>query len=463
MAATLHFTRGLAAALCVAAGSALAAAPAPLAEAAGRVMQEAASTARFNGAVVLMRDGAIVFEHAVGLAQREPDRPFTVDTPSDGGSLAKTMTAALMHEWVAEGRLSLDDPVTRHLPDYPNARHTVRDLVSHRSGLPDYAFFDVDFQPGQPRDTTDLLAVLARRKPPMDLPPGVVAEYSNLGFDLAALVLERVSGKKVGELWSERYFKRLGMQATYARPARFADWPGPRVLGYRFRNDAWELHDAVDGEGFIGASNVHASARDWARWGDAFARGLAMAPDRLQAGLREGLFDSGMRNRLTRLSWYCHADLERCHYTGAYNGFFSQVYWDRARREVVAYVSNGTLPPWRCAALTRDLVDVLAGRTPAPEPVQQPLRVLNKDIPSWAGGYSAPGLGPLAISSQGAQAFVRVGSGGLASIYPVGGGVFYAPMLDLWLGFSGTPEEPMLHLRSVFDTADAKRLGARGG
>lgn len=463
MAATLNFTRTMAAALCVATGAALAATPAPLAEAAGRVMQEAAIGARFNGAVVLMRDGVIVFEHAVGLAQRQPDRPFTVDMPSDGGSLAKTMTAALMHEWVADGRLRLDDPVTRHLPDYPNARHTVRDLVSHRNGLPDYAFFDADFKPGQVRDTADLLAVMARRKPPMDLPTGVKAEYSNLGFDLAALVLERVSGRKVAELWHERYFKRLGMQHTFARPARFADWPGPRVPGYRFRNDVWELNDAVDGEGFIGASNVHASARDWARWGDAFARGQAMAPDRLQAGLREGLVDSGLDNRLTRLSWYCHADLQRCHYTGAYNGFFSQVYWDRSRREVVAYVSNGTLPPWRCAALTRDLVDVLAGRTPTPEPVLQPLRVLNKDLPQWAGRYDAPGLGPLAISSQGEQAFMRVGSGDLVSIYPAGGGVFYAPMLDLWLAFSGTPEAPTLHLRSVFDTADAKRLGARSG
>jgi len=463
MAATMHVTRALVAALSVATGAALAATPEPLAEAAGRVMQEAAGAGRFNGAVVLMRDGVVVFEHAVGLAQRQPERPFTVDTPTDGGSLAKTMTAALVHEWVAEGRLNLDDPVNRHLPDYPHTRQTVRDLVSHRSGLPDYAFFDTDFKPGQVRDTADLLAALARRKPPPDLPPGVTAEYSNLGFDLAALILEQVSGKKIAVLWSERYFKRLGMQATYARPARFADWPGPRAPGYRFRNDTWELNDAVDGEGFIGASNVHASARDWARWGDAFARGQAMAPDRLQAGLREGLVESGMDNRLTRLSWYCHADLQRCHYTGAYNGFFSQVYWDRSRREVVAYVSNSTLPPWRCAALTRDLVDVLAGRTPTPEPVAQPVRVLNKDLPQWAGRYQAARLGPLTLGSQGEQASLRVGNGALVSIYPTGGGVFYAPMLDLWLGFSGTPEAPILHLRSVFDTADAKRLGARGG
>ncbi len=447
-------------------GFASAATPVPVAvvaERAGRVMQEVAAEARFNGAVVLMRDGMVVFEQAIGLAQRDPDRPFTVDTPTDGASLAKTMTAALVHELVAEGRFSLDDRVSRHLPAYPNKRHTVRDLVSHRSGLPDYDFFDADFKPGEPRDTADLLAVLARRKPAPALPPGVKVEYSNLGFDLAALVVEKVTGQKIAMLWQERYFKRLGMGGTYARPARFADWQLPRTLGYLWKNEAWVLNDAIDGEAFIGASNVHASARDWARWGDAFARGHVMAPERLDAGLREPMLDSGMTNRLSRLSWYCNAGQQRCHYTGAYNGFFAQVHWDRTRREVVAYVSNSTLPPWRCAALTRDLADALAGRELMPESVKAPLRVLRKDLRRWAGRYSAPGLGTLAITTRKQRAFVQIGSGERASLYPAATGVFYAPTLDLWLGFSGTPEAPTLHLRSVFDIADAQRLPARGG
>ncbi|MDP3135464.1 MAG: serine hydrolase domain-containing protein, partial [Burkholderiaceae bacterium] len=204
-----------------------------VAEQAGRVMQDIAQHAHFNGAVVLMRDGQVIFEQAIGLAQRKPDRPFTVDTTSDGASLAKTLTAALVHEMAAEGRLNLDDPVTRHLPAYPYAKHTLRDLVSHRTGLPDYGAFDADFKPDQVRDTADLLAVLVKRKPAPALAPGVQVEYANLGFDLAALVVERVTGQKITSLWQERYFKRLGMQGTFARPARFADWPVPRTPGYQ--------------------------------------------------------------------------------------------------------------------------------------------------------------------------------------------------------------------------------------
>lgn len=427
---------------------------------ASRVMRDVVQHARFNGAVVLMRDGVVVFEHAAGLAQRQPDRPFTIDTPSDGASLAKTLTAALIHELVLEGLLSLDDPVTRYLPTYPYTQQTVRDLVTHRSGLPDYGFFDSDFKPDEARHTADLLAVLARRHPPSNLAEGVKVEYDNLGFDLAGLVAERATGRSLDTLFRERYFQRLGLDGIFLRPPLFQDWPVPRTLGYQWKDNRWQLFDAIEGEGFIGASNIHGSARDWARWGDAFARGYVMAPERLEAGLREPMLESGMRNRLCRLSWYCDTGQQRGHYTGAYNGFFSQVYWDRARHEVVAYVSNSTLPPWRCVAFTRDLIEALAGRPPTPDPVQKPRRIATKDLPLWAGEYSAEGLGSLYVTVQAGRAFVRVGKGELASLYSAAPGVLYAPTLDLWLAFSGTPDKPVLHLRSVFDTADAQRLAA---
>lgn len=451
-------------ALCGVAGSSLASASSQgtLAQRAARVMADVARQAHFNGAVVLMRDGQIVYEHAVGLAQRKPDRPFSTRTPSDGASLAKTMTAALIHELVAEGRLSLDDPVTRHLPHYPYAQHTLRDLVSHRSGLPDYDFFEPDFKPDQPRDTADLLAALAQRKPALGLASGVQVEYSNLGFDLAALIAERVTGQKIGALYRERYLKPLGMDTTFARPARFADFPLPRTPGYQLKNNSWQLNDALEGEGFVGASNMHASARDWALWGDGFARGHVMPAARLEAGLREPMLNSGMGSHLTRLSWYCDAQQQRCHYTGAYSGFFAQVYWDRARREVVAYVSNSTLPPWRCAALTRDLIRALAGQTAQPDTAPKPVRIAKKDLQRWAGAYSAPGMGELQISTQADRAFVRVGGGELASLFPAAPGVLYAPTLELWMAFSGTPDNATLHLRSVFDQTDAKRVPASG-
>ena len=428
------------------------------------VLHDVHSSADFAGAVVLMRDGQVVYEKAVGLAQRNPDRPFTTRTPSDGGSLAKTLTAAAVWELVAEGRLSLDDRVIRHVPEYPYPGHTVRQLLTHRNGLPDYGVFDADFASGQVRDTTDLLRAVVKRQPQPVFAPGVDVEYSNLGFDTAALVVERITGQRIESWWRERYFVPLGLQDMFARTARFADWPVPRTVGYRREGGAWVLDDAFDGEAFIGASNVHASARDWARWGDGFASGRVMAAARLQAGLEEAMLDSGLGNRLTRLSWYCDAGLQRCHYTGAYNGFFSQVYWDRARREVVAWVSNSSLAPWACARLTRDLVDVLAGRVPATEAVPVLTAIPKAERTRWAGVYESVSIGRLAIDvAANGHSVLRVNGGERVSLIALPAGVFYAPMLELWLGFTGAADDPTLHIRSVFHVAQARRLSVSGG
>ena len=432
--------------------------PADVARLADAAVDHAASGDRFNGAVVLMRDGQVVYQRGVGLAQRNPDRPYTPATVSDGGSMAKTLTAATLWDLVAQARLRWDDPVVRHVPGYPYPEQTVRDLVTHRAGLPDYGRFESDFAPGQVRTTNDLLRATGQRQPRPVRPPGVQVEYDNLAFDTAALVAERVTGQTLQAQWAERWFVPLGLTSMFARPARFADWPGPRTPGYRFKDGAWVLHDAEDGEGFIGASNVHASALDWARWGDAFARGRALAPDRLQAGLQEAMFDSGLPSSLTRLSWYCDAQRQRCHYTGAYNAFFAQVHWDRARREVVAWVSNSTLPPLRTAALTRDLIDALAGRAARPDPMPEPARIAAADLVRWTGHYRAASLGAMQLGVTDGRPHLQVGQGQRVSVFQVTRQVFYAPLLDLMLAFSGPAEAPTLHLRSVFHIDDARRL-----
>lgn len=431
--------------------------PERVAALAAQVLQRAAERDDFNGAVVLMRDGQIVYEGAVGLAERQPDRPFRPDTPNDGASLAKTLMAALVWERAQQGRLSLDDPVVRHLPGYPHRAQSVRDLVTHRTGLPDYDFFERDFAPGQPRDTADLLAVLARRKPADIRAPGIVTEYSNLGYDLAGLVVERLDGRRLGPVLRERFFAPLAMDSAFARPARFADWPGPRTRGYRRDGARWVDHDVSDGEAHIGASNVYGSARDWARWGDAFAREQALPREMLEAGLRQAVVASGMDSALTALSWYCDGPRQRCHYTGHYNGFYSQVWWDRSRREVLAYVSNNTLAPWRCAALTREWIAALEGReSPVVEPPPA-LRLPRAERAALSGRYEAPGFGTLELQLSPQHGWLRVGDGERASVFAVPGGVLYAPTLDLWLRFTGTKAAPVLQLQSVFRVGEARR------
>lgn len=212
---------------------------------------------QFSGAIALMRDGRLVHARGWGLANHETGTPFTPETPSDGGSLAKTFTAAGLWWLVHEGRLSMQQRVQDLVPEYPHADVTVAQLIAHSNGLaPEYESFDRHFQPRQARTTAALLAIAGRETPQPTFPPGSRFEYSNLAYDTAGAVIERVSGQTYAVFVRERFFAPHGLVHSFARPAHFADWPAPRTRGYRFRQGRWQDHDAYDDEAFLGASNL---------------------------------------------------------------------------------------------------------------------------------------------------------------------------------------------------------------
>lgn len=230
-----------------------------------------------SGAIVFSRDGATVFARGYGLANHAAGLAFTPDTPADGGSLAKTFTAAALQALAHEGRVDLDAPVTRFVPTYPHAATTVRHLVVHSDGLPPYhEFFDPYFGPTDIRTTEALLDVVRAQRPQPSFPPGTRFEYSNLGWDVAALIIERLTGQSYEAVLRERFLAPFAMKRTFARPARLADWSGTRTLGYRWVDSAWQVVDVFDNEAFLGASNLYFSAHDLARWANAWALGEAL-------------------------------------------------------------------------------------------------------------------------------------------------------------------------------------------
>jgi len=425
------------------------------------LLEPLAASGDLSGAVVLMRDGRTVYTRAIGLANREANVAFSADTPSDGASLAKTFTAAAVHLLVAEGRMSLDAPVTRYVAEYPHATTTLRHLLAHSAGLPDYDVFDSAFAAETVRTTKAMLDIVAARDIPPAFTPGTRFEYSSFAFDVAALAVERVTGRPFEAWLRERFFDRLAMTATFVRPARLVDWPGPRTIGYRRQGDAgWQVFDVFDNEGFHGGSNFYLSAHDLARWANAFASGTVLPADVVRTGLQPAALDSGAALGLRRLSWYCDTGAERCSYAGDLHGFYSIAVWDRRRRESAVYVSNSTLPPWRRAALAADLADALAGRPAAQRPEPVLAAYPRTGLAAIAGRYHAATLGAVTIEVRDGLTRLRIGDGPGYRAFRVSRDVFTVPGLDLWLGFAGAPIPHTLYLRSVFVDVAAARMPA---
>ncbi|MFW6074689.1 MAG: serine hydrolase domain-containing protein [Chloroflexota bacterium] len=147
----------------------------------------------FSGAVVVGKGDEILYEGGFGLANVAEGVPFTPGTPSNGASLGKTLTAAailMLHE---DGRIDLDDPVTQYLPEFPYPEVTVRHLITHSSGLhPDNVYFTFLAPQAETWTNEGLLEILIEHEPPLAFPPGSGFVYNGTGFNMAAILMERV-------------------------------------------------------------------------------------------------------------------------------------------------------------------------------------------------------------------------------------------------------------------------------
>ena len=415
----------------------------------------------FTGAVVVGRGRQIIWEKGLGSANADRGIAFTPGTAADGGSLAKTFTAALLIMLQHEGRLDLDAPAARLLPELPYPEITLRHLLTHSSGLPvhDYDYFDRYLSRGEVRTTELLLSVIAAQKPDLLFVPGQEFEYSSFGFDLAALAAARATEQPLASLLEGRIFRPLGFTSAFLRPGRLSEFPGIRTLGYRTVDGQLQTHDVFDLEAFHGGSNIYISARDLHRWNASFldrswmeARGLAPVLDGVPIG--RGL--SG----LTLGSWYSNEDRTAFSYAGHLQGFHAEVFRDLRSGLSVVYVSNNTLSPWLQHEIVRAVRAIAEGGEAAPPapPVVDEIR--EEERPHLAGRWNLTHGDAVTIEHlEGRTSMVR--NGVHYRMVQVEPKYFYVPGLDFMVGFKKDREGRLvsMNVSSNFEEQWAERAG----
>lgn len=169
-------------------------------------------------AVGASSDGRVILNTAYGMADLEHNVPNTADTIFEAGSVSKQFTAAAVLLLAREGKLSLDDQVRKYIPELPDygSPLTIRHMLMHMSGLRDWG--SVESIAGWPRGTrvythAHVLDIVSRQKA-LNFTPGAQYSYSNTGYNLAAIIVTRVSGAPFAEFSKQRIFAPLGMTHT---------------------------------------------------------------------------------------------------------------------------------------------------------------------------------------------------------------------------------------------------------
>jgi CubicO group peptidase (beta-lactamase class C family) len=213
------------------------------AKAADAALSALAREDRFSGVVLMARSGRPFFEKAYGMADRERGVANTTGTRFDIGSINKAFTQVAIAQLAAAGKLSLSDTIRRRLPGDPLASTeagdiTILQLVNMTSGLGDV--FGEGYEEAAPRLMTlaDFERLFAGK--PLEFPPGKGRRYSNAGYIVLGLIIERVSGQSYDDYVREHVFVPAGMTAT-APSVRGAPTTG-RAIGYTRESGGAALH-----------------------------------------------------------------------------------------------------------------------------------------------------------------------------------------------------------------------------
>jgi CubicO group peptidase (beta-lactamase class C family) len=199
-----------------------------------------AAADRFSGTVLVARNGTPIFTGAYGQADRERKVPNRLDTRMKNGSMNKMFTAVATLTLVQAGKLALDDPLGRHLPDYPNrdvaSKVTIHHLLTHTGGTGDIFGPQFAARRAELKSHQDYIALYGTRGPLFE--PGSQYAYSNYGFALLGAVIEKVSGRNYYDYVRDHVYAPANMTSTGSEPE---DQVLPNTaVGYMRRARAWE-------------------------------------------------------------------------------------------------------------------------------------------------------------------------------------------------------------------------------
>ncbi len=173
-------------------------------------------TGAFNGSILVAKSGAILYQKNIGICNKENKCALTDSSMFQLASVSKVITATAVLMLYERELIDLDKPFTFYFPDFPYENVTVKQLLTHRSGLPNYiyALNSEIYQPNYKMSNSDMYCYLLEKNPKPYLKPNKVFNYCNTNYALLAMLVEKTSGKKFSTFLKEELFMPLGMKHT---------------------------------------------------------------------------------------------------------------------------------------------------------------------------------------------------------------------------------------------------------
>lgn len=362
-----------------------------------------------GAAVVIVKDGKVVYQRGYGCADLEHHIPITPQTVFDVASVAKQFTGLSVAMLVEQGKISLDDDIHKYLPDVPDFGKpiTIANLLHHTSGLRDWPeTLSISGLDMQGPITLDTILEMVRRQRELDFAPGEEEQYSNTGYNLLAAVIAKVTGQSFRAWMDANLFQPLGMKHTLVcdNPAEVVQ---NRALSYA-PGGKGGFHQIYSQLAAQGSSSLFITADDMGKWllnfetaqvGGKGAIAMMEQPGKLNSGAKVDYGFGLVLGKYHGSPMFEHG--------GSWAGYRSAVLIIPDKRFAVAILSNVSNGP-RMAIKIADLylglsLDKSSGSSPSPD---KPTAAVNADPAAWDDFLGTYRLGPgwlLTITRDGDQ------------------------------------------------------------
>ena len=261
---------------------------------------------QFNGTVLVAEKGNIIFRKSLGFANQSRQLANRDSSVFALGSVSKILTSTAILQLKEKGKIRLDDALIKYFPGFPYPAITIRHLLTHTSGLPDYDLYEeeMDKNPRKIFTIADIIPSLKNWKQPLHFEPGEKWQYSNTNFCLLALLLEKVTGKSFPQYVQQFIFKPAKMTHTYFQTDTIQSMNKNQVVNYEYpwlfsmamqpvdsiKRNYWRLYNA---SGFLGQGNIMTTADDMLQFDETFFAGQLVKPATIKEILTPAKLNSG--------------------------------------------------------------------------------------------------------------------------------------------------------------------------
>jgi CubicO group peptidase (beta-lactamase class C family) len=360
-------------------------------------------------AIGIFQHGEIVMAKGYGYANIELQAPVSAETMFQSASVGKQFTAVAVMLQVQDGKLELDESIRAWFPDAPASWQaiTVRNLLNHTSGIPDYSFEPLEGGGealDQRHDYSEDELRLNIYTLPLQFAPGSKYQYSNSGYALLGFLVRRVSGQFYGDVLAKRVFEPLGMKT--ARVISEQDIVMHRAAGYelvdgQIRNQEWyapPFNTMADG-------SLYLSLNDYLAWERGLRAGAILTPQSWEQVYTPVRLHSGKTypygfgwgiDQSKGAPWY--------HHSGSWQGFklyFSRYLADDLAIVVLTNLSDAT--PWRFVDGIASLIDPQLALTQPVTPIADDNPAATAQVRAWLEALAQGQLAPEQFASTGAE------------------------------------------------------------